>query len=209
MSILKYLIIVNIITFILKVIDYFLFQKEVHESGGRVKTDMGIKIPWIFNVLETFGGGLGALIAYVILDLRVTKETISSRLYALWWTAVWGFILFSNYNSVIKNKFLNFYKFISNNQIASKLVIMCIAVNVISFITFVINSILKRKIFDTKFQWIIALFGTTGAYIAMDFFNIKIFRNRLSDHVQKGFRFVPTLFSLKIMLGVLLILLTF
>lgn len=209
MSILKYLITINLITFVLNIIDFYLFQKEVIRSGGKIKSDMGIKIPWIFNVLVTFGGGIGALLAYLILDPRISKETIVSRIYALWWTIVWVFILFSNYNIIIKNKFLNFYKLILNNQIATGLMIAWLVANLISGFSFVSNDLFKRKVFDTKFQWIIALFGTTGAYIAMDFFNQKIFNNRLSNHIHKGFRFVPILFSFKMILGVAIILISF
>lgn len=217
MSILRYFIIINIVTFVLNIIDFHLFQKQVSESGGAVKMDMGIKIPWIFNVLETFGGGFGALLAYFILDPKVSKETIVSRIYALWWTIVWGFILFSNYNIIIKNKFLNFYKYISSSQSATRLMFVWLIVNLISFFLFIFNDylfevvnkrIFKRKVLNTKLQWIAALFGTTGAYIAMDFFNKKI-RDNSPDHIYKGFRFVPILFSTKIVLAILLVLITF
>lgn len=204
-----YLLLINIVSFVIEWIDFKIFYKQVEANGGRIKSDYGIKPLWLTNVLTTIGGGFGAMIAFIILEPGFHKETIVSRIYTLWWMLVWAFILFLKLNATLGMKFNNFFNYIKYNSFTKFVVIVMVLINILTFVSFFINSLLKKKVIDTKFQKILALIGTTGAYIAMDFFNAKIWNNRISNQVQKGFQFVPILFAFKIVLIAIIIIVNF
>lgn len=209
MSVKLYLIIINIISFIVNVIDYYIFQREIYENGGREEEAFGIQPPWLINVIITFGGGFGALLSYIIFDPKIRRETIVSRIYALWWSLVWGFILYSKYDTFVSGKINKFINYVSTNQSAKFIIYFIIGINIITFFVFIINSLAKGCVVKSKFYTIFALFGTTGAYIAMDFFNMRIMKDKLDDYIPKKYVFIPILFVLKVILYVYFILFIF
>lgn len=159
-----YLIGINIITFVLFTIDYFMYQ-----NGSD-----GIQPSVIFVILTVIGGSLGATLALFVLDHSLNKRNIGWRIFAVSMLiihVVLVLMLYGPNKQVISDYFKSAYE---NNKV---LIIYLLAINIITFITFGIDKLLavtdKWRIRILVLLGLCFIGGSLGGLLAMVVFNHK------------------------------------
>ena len=123
-----YVIAINLIAFGTITIDFQLFQH--HKKGIRPEV--------ILNLVIICGGALGALLAEILWDPKITKENAQSRLYTIFWLIIQVALCFAFWGKnrdIVQSRALGFY----NDHKA--LCIYYAAINVVTFIVFAIDKI--------------------------------------------------------------------
>ena len=159
-----YLIGINIVTFVLFTIDYFMYQ-----NGSD-----GIQPSVIFVILTVIGGSLGATLALFILDHSLNKRNIGWRIFAVSMLIIHVVLILMLYGpnkQVISDYFKSVYE---NNKV---LIIYLLAINIITFITFGIDKLLavtdKWRIRILVLLGLCFIGGSLGGLLAMVVFNHK------------------------------------
>ena len=159
-----YLIGINIVTFVLFTIDYFMYQ-----NGSD-----GIQPSVIFVILTVIGGSLGATLALFVLDHSLNKRNIGWRIFAVSMLIIHVVLILMLYGpnkQVISDYFKSVYE---NNKV---LIIYLLAINIITFITFGIDKLLavtdKWRIRILVLLGLCFIGGSLGGLLAMVVFNHK------------------------------------
>lgn len=166
-----YLISINVFSLALYFFDYFIYSKNK-----------------LIDALTTYvviaGGGIGAMLAYIILDPipqrydkrkhRYVKE-YRSRIYTLVWIGIYIIIslcLYGPNSQHVKSMLNSFYH--SHTLICYYAAI----INALSFVLYGIDKLKailkKRRINETLLLLIAFIGGSIGSYLAMDVFNHKV-----------------------------------
>lgn len=173
----KYLIVINLFAVLLYFIDYLIFQRN-----GK-----GIKPNFICDIIVIGGGGLGALLISMILDPKLNKKNLLSRIYCIIWLFLYGIVLIVLYGP---NKLRNIERL---HSFYNEHLILCLYLAIINLVTFIAYGIDKIKAMLDKWRireiYLLGLTiigGSGGAILAMDLFNHKI----NSMHFMVGVPFI-------------------
>lgn len=160
-----YLVVINVIAFLLYVIDFVIYQRtgdKFHPQG-------------LLNFSTTFGGALGTLIAFLLLERKINKVNMMSRIYTIAWLYVQLLIVLAIYGPNKEKTTVWFSTFYQEHKI---LCIYIVAINVITFCTFLIDKIKavagKWRIREVVLMGLSLGGGALGGWIAMDLFNHKV-----------------------------------
>ena len=188
-----YLIIINIIAFVLYTIDF-----KIYIHGGK-----GIKPEVLTNIVTTFGGALGTLVAYMIWDRHLNKTNLMSRIYTVFWLIVQVLIYLSLYGPNKDKVATWFGDFYLEHKFLCWYIVL---INAITFIAFAVDKIkanAKRwRIRETLLLGLSLIGGSLGGFLAMDLFNHKIIpfsvttwegkRKPYPLRIEKGDRITPS-----------------
>lgn len=166
LTILKwYVIAINIVAFLIYTIDF-----QIYKHGGN-----GVKPAVLCNIVTTFGGAFGTLVAELVWDRKIKKVNALSRIYTLVWlilqvTFFWS--IWGPNRETVKEHTIAFF---NEHRI---LCIYYLAINVITFIVFAIDKV-KAMLGAWRIREIILLGlcligGSAGGFLAMDFCNHKV-----------------------------------
>ena len=166
-----YLISINVFSLALYFLDYYTLSKNR-----------------LINALSTYvviaGGGVGAMLSYIILDpipqrydkrkQRYVKE-YRSRIYTMVWIGIYiimSLCLYGSNSEHVKSVLVSFYH--SHTLICYYAAI----INILSFVLFGIDKLKailkKRRINETILLLAAFIGGSIGSYLAMDVFNHKV-----------------------------------
>lgn len=176
-TVLIVLITMNIVAFILYMIDY-----EICARGGS-----GVKPEVLTNLVTILGGSLGTLLAFILVDICTPKFKMShiekqldnqkfqSRLYATMWLIIHSaiYLVFYGQKSVEAKQWIS--QFYQSHTIFC---IYIIAINVITFIIFAadkIKAMLKKKrIRETILLGLATVGGRSEDYLRWIFGTIRL-----------------------------------
>jgi uncharacterized membrane protein YsdA (DUF1294 family) len=187
-----YFVIINILTFVMNLIEDHRVKKYFRDNP-----DMGFLFPgWLKNALCFLGGALGASIAYfVFFPGHIANNN----------AAPWAFKLATAVIDVVVVYSLTFSTWVKAYDIIKDtipfgkyIVIYVLAINVIAFIAFGINTSMRRSLENWRFQdyltMILAVLGgTIGAFFAVSVFDKKVkhyakLENQLAITIIFGFQ---------------------
>ena len=159
-----YLIAVNIIGFIIFIINTWLYT---HTETGQIDKAL--------TILSLLGGSLGILLAILIFDRKPVKGDMMSRVFIACVFVIQTIIFLILKGFIAKDITLEFWKFLSNHKI---IIIYLVIINFITFAAFAIDKMSalenKRRIRIVTLLGLAFIGGSLGGLIAMYIFKHKI-----------------------------------
>ncbi len=182
----KYLLIINIIGFILYVINTFLYK---HTAKGQIDN--------LLTIVSLAGGALGMLIGILIFDRIPQKENMMSRVFVICIFVLW-IVIYLVSKGFIKTKlsltFLEFLKFFGDHKI---FLFYLIVINFVTIIAFALDKIaaikrdIKSRIRIITLLGLAFIGGSIGAFLGMYIFKHKTQK----DYFTVG---VPLIFIMQV-----------
>lgn len=159
----KYLIIINIVGFILYFINYLLYK---HTEEGQIDN--------LLTLFALAGGALGMVIGILIFDRKPVKENMMSRVFIICVFIIW-IVVFLITKGFIKTKLsFAFWDYFANHKL---LLIYLAIINIVTMVVFALD-----KIAALEKRWRISIItllgfaligGSVGALIGMYLFHHK------------------------------------
>ena len=161
----RYLIIINIVSFVIQTIDFKLY---IH--GGK-----GIKAKVLLKLATIFGGALGSILAEAIWNGKRNKSYLKLRLHTVMWLIIQlalYIIIYGSSNQGIRLWSIDLYL---HNKL---LCIYLLLINIITFILFALDKIKallgRWRIRELALLGLGIIGGSIGGLLAMDIFNHKV-----------------------------------
>ena len=168
----RYLIIINIVAFLVYTLDYHLYKK-----GKEVKPQV------ICNLVTTFGGALGTAIAEFRCEPKLNKINLLSRIYTITWLILQIILVLGLYGPNNERAKMFFAEFYNEHKL---LCMYLVLINVITFVVFAIDKVKammhKWRIREIVLLGLALIGGSVGGFLAMDFLNHKV----KSNHFMVG-----------------------
>lgn len=160
-----YIIAINVIAFIVFIIDY-----QICKHGGE-----GIQPQVLCNLVTIFGGAFGVFVAETLCQRKINKYNVQSRIYTFIWLflqLVLFWILWGPNHEAAKEQILSFYD-------GHKIICIYYAViNVVTFIAFAVDKIKAMthawRISELSLLGLCLIGGGVGGILAMDICNHKV-----------------------------------
>jgi len=159
----KYLIIINIVGFILYFINYLLYK---HTEEGQIDN--------LLTLFALAGGALGMIIGILIFDRKPVKDNMMSRVFIICVFIIW-IVVFLITRGFIKTKLsFAFWDYFTNHKL---LLIYLVIINIVTMVAFALD-----KIAALEKRWRISIItllglaligGSLGALIGMYLFHHK------------------------------------
>lgn len=159
----KYLIIVNIVGFVLYFINYLLYK---HTTEGQIDN--------VLTIFALAGGALGMVVGILIFDRKPEKDNMMSRVFIICIFIIWV-VVFLIIKGFIKTKLsFAFWDFFANHKI---FLIYLIVMNIVTMVAFAIDKIAalehRSRIRIITLLGLSIIGGSIGALIGMYLFHHK------------------------------------
>ena len=159
----KYLIIINIVGFILYFINYLLYK---HTEEGQIDN--------LLTLFALAGGALGMVIGILIFDRKPVKDNMMSRVFIICVFIIW-IVVFLITRGFIKTKLsFAFWDYFANHKL---LLIYLAIINIVTMVAFALDKIAalekKWRISIITLLGLALIGGSLGALIGMYLFHHK------------------------------------